>query len=506
MFEQLEVLKFYLYYRYFLPKNRCFRNRKALRRRQKRRLRRHLRYVAEHSPLYRGMKKFSSYPVIDKAFMMEHFHRLNTVGISREEAEAFAVRAERERDFAPKLKGVTVGLSSGTSGHRGIFLVSDREKVRWAGYVLAKFLPGSILDSMDIAFFMRADSNLYQAVNSRRIRFHFFDIYRDMEEHVRRLEALKPRILVGQPSLLLMLGAEAERGNLHISPQVVISIAEVLERGDEFYLKKVFRQKVIHQVYQCTEGCLAATCSRGTLHLNEDIVYIQREYLEGRRFVPIVTDFERKAQPMIRYRLNDILVERKQPCSCKSPCLALEKIEGREDDMFSFLDEQGRERLIFPDFIRRCILFAGVGQEKREVSVQPGQKGTRKAASKQPGQEGTRKAATGQPGQDRDRRETADPSEFGLAKGERGIRRQTGSSGESPTDRKRKESTWEYRVVQNPDRSITVYADLTEEERENVVGEFRKLARDRRLVLPDIAFAPYDWEVGKKLKRIQRIR
>ena len=532
VFEQLEVLKFYLYYRYFLPKSRCFRNRKALRRRQKRRLRRHLRYVAEHSPLYRGMKKFSSYPVIDKAFMMEHFHRLNTVGITREEAEAFAVRAERERDFAPKLKGVTVGLSSGTSGHRGIFLVSDREKVRWAGYVLAKFLPGSILDSMDIAFFMRADSNLYQAVNSRRIRFHFFDIYRDMEEHVRRLEALKPRILVGQPSLLLMLGAEAERGNLHISPQVVISIAEVLERGDESYLKKVFRQKVIHQVYQCTEGCLAATCSRGTLHLNEDIVYIQREYLEGRRFVPIVTDFERKAQPMIRYRLNDILVERKQPCSCKSPCLALEKIEGREDDMFSFLDEQGRERLIFPDFIRRCILFAGVGQEKREAtgqpgqegtrkaasgqpgqegtrkaaSGQPGQKGTRKAATGQPGQEGTRKAASGQPGQDRDRRETADPSEFGLAKGERGIRRQTGSSGESPTDRKRKESTWEYRVVQNPDRSITVYADLTEEEREAVVGEFRKLARDRRLVLPDIAFAPYDWEVGKKLKRIQRIR
>lgn len=89
VFEQLEVLKFYLYYRYFLPKNRCFRNRKALLRRQKRRLRRHLRYVAEHSPLYRGMKKFSSYPVIDKAFMMEHFYRLNTVGISREEAEAF---------------------------------------------------------------------------------------------------------------------------------------------------------------------------------------------------------------------------------------------------------------------------------------------------------------------------------------------------------------------------------------------------------------------------------
>ena len=70
------------------------------------------------------------------------------------------------------------------------------------------------------------------------------------------------------------------------------------------------------------------------LHLNEDIVYIEREYLDDRRFVPVVTDLERKAQPIIRYRLNDILVERKEPCGCGSPFLALEKIEGREDDVF----------------------------------------------------------------------------------------------------------------------------------------------------------------------------
>ena len=211
MTDQLKVCKYYLYYKYILPRSRFLRDRKALNQWQGRKLGQHLAYVAGHSPLYRGMRKLSSYPVIDKAFMMEHFDRLNTVGIKRREAEAFALRAERDRDFAPKLRGVTVGLSSGTSGHRGIFLVSDEEKVRWAGYVLAKFLPGSILESMDIAFFMRADSNLYQAVNSKRIRFHFFDIYRDMEEHIRRLEALQPRILVGQPSLLLMLGEQAGR-------------------------------------------------------------------------------------------------------------------------------------------------------------------------------------------------------------------------------------------------------------------------------------------------------
>ena len=463
MVDRLKVLKYYLYYKYRRP----FPDRQALERWQKKKLKKHLEYVAEHSKIYRGMKRPEDYPVIDKSFMMEHFDALNTVGIKREDAETFAVQAERDRDFVPKLQGVTVGLSSGTSGRRGIFLVSDEEKNRWAGYILAKFLPGSILDSYDIAFFMRADSNLYQAVSSKNIRFHFYDIYRDMEEHRMRLEAQKPDILVGQPSLLLMLAAEMERGNLHISPQIVISIAEVLEREDEIYLKKVFCQEVIHQVYQCTEGCLAATCPYGTLHLNEDIVQIEREYLDTYRFIPLVTDFERKAQPIIRYRLNDILVERQAPCGCKSPFLALEKIEGREDDMFSFVDEQGQEKMIFPDFIRRCVLFA-VGESEED---EPKHRMMRRLGDE---------AADG-----RENRTLGDEGVY-----DRKVRTLEGK-------------TMEYRIVQKPDRSIIVYADFGEREKEQVRREFEKLTRDRKLNLPKITFAPYYREMGKKLKRIE---
>ncbi len=364
MGSRLSVLKYYLYYKY----RPAFSDRKALERWQKKKLKKHLAYVASHCALYRGKTNWQDYPVIEKSDMMENFDRLNTVGIGRKEAEAFAVEGERSRNFAPKLKGVTVGLSSGTSGSRGIFLVSDEEKDRWAGYILAKFLPGSIFGTYSIAFFMRADSNLYEAVSSRNIMFHFFDIYRDMEEHRAKLENLKPNILAGQPSVLLLLAREMEQGRLKICPQVVISIAEVLEKSDREYLKKVFGLQVIHQVYQCTEGCLASTCSCGTLHLHEDIVCIEREYLDERRFVPIVTDFQRRAQPIVRYRLNDILVEKKEPCKCKSPCLALEEIEGREDDIFSFPGTDGTEKTVFPDFIRRCMLFvksAGAGGKYR---------------------------------------------------------------------------------------------------------------------------------------------
>ncbi len=354
MAKAFDILKYYLYYKYRLRE----RSREALEKRQERRLKRHLAYVAGHSPVYRGLKRLEDYPKIDKSFMTEHFSELNTAGISRKEAEQFAVQAERNREFSPKLRGVTVGLSSGTSGQRGIFLVSEKETARWAGYVLAKFLPGSILGRHSIAFFMRADSNLYQAVNTGRIRLCFFDISKDMGVHMEKLQALCPKILVGQPSVLLMLAGEKKAGRLTLLPNMVISIAEVLEKEDESRLKEAFGLPVIHQVYQCTEGFLASTCRFGTLHINEDIVQIEREYLDEKRFVPVVTDFERRLQPIIRYRLNDILVEKTGGCACKSPHLALEKIEGREDDVFCFPGPTGEERTVFPDFIRRCLLFA----------------------------------------------------------------------------------------------------------------------------------------------------
>lgn len=366
MAERLAVLTYYLYYKYRKP----FSGRQELLHYQEKKIRNHLSYVAEHSRFYKGRLELKDCPVIGKEIMMENFNDMNTVNVDRDTALEFAVRAERERDFSPKLNHTTIGLSSGTSGSRGIFLVSDEEKSRWAGYILARFLPGGILGVYSIAFFMRADSNLYEAVNTGRIRFHFFDIYQNIELHIERLNQVSPRILAGQPSVLLALAKKQEGGKIRIRPEVVISIAEVLEREDEERLKAAFGLPVIHQVYQCTEGCLAATCRCGTLHLNEDIVQIEREYLDETRFVPIVTDFERKAQPVIRYRLNDILVEKKDGCACGSPFLALEKIEGREDDVFLFEGEGGKEIAVFPDFIRRCMLFAGGGCEYRIVQTE----------------------------------------------------------------------------------------------------------------------------------------
>jgi len=132
----------------------------------------------------------------------------------------------------------------------------------------------------------------------------------------------------------------------------------VLTPEDKAYLTSVFNQ-TIHQVYQCTEGFLASSCEYGPLHFNEDFLIIEKKYIdhEQTRFPPIITDFRRRSQPLIRYELNDFIQE-KTSCLCSSKWLAIEAIEGRSDDILVFSNSENQEVKIFPDFFRRAIILA----------------------------------------------------------------------------------------------------------------------------------------------------
>ena len=359
MRERLAVVWYFIRARYL----RHFRTRKALRSYQKQRVLRQLAYFKEHSPYFKALsvhsfEDFRKLPLMNKEFMMEHFNALNSVGIDRDEALSLAIDGEKQREFSGKLRGISVGLSSGTSGARGLFLVSDRERALWAGTVLAKFLPKGKLFGHRIAFFLRADNNLYETIDSKLIRFRYFDLLRDMGENLSELADYRPTLLVAPPSVLLGIARAMERGELRINPEKVISVAEVLRAEDAAYLKAQFGLPVIHQAYQCTEGFLGYVCECGNFHLNEELVLIEREYLDETRFVPIVTDFSRQSQPIVRYRLNDILVEKRGHCPCGNPATLIRYIEGREDDVFYFAGICQKEVAVFPDFISRCVIYA----------------------------------------------------------------------------------------------------------------------------------------------------
>jgi putative adenylate-forming enzyme len=363
---KLNLVKQYVLTKY----GRKFSSTEELHRFQQRKIKKHLSFVVRNSAFYREFyvdyqnelqkHQWESLPIIDKSIMMNHFDDFNTVGIKMERALDLAFEAERTRDFTAKIADISIGLSSGTSGNRGVFLVSDKEAAKWAGAVLAKLLPGSLIEKQKIAFFLRANNNLYSTTENGRIAFQFFDLLDDLPTHMQRLNELKPTIIIAPPSMLRKLAEWQIEDKILIRPIKIVSVAEVLEDLDKRFIEKVFQQ-TLHQVYQCTEGFLAATCSYGTLHMNEDLVAIQKDYLDKDKgiFVPILTDFTRTTQPIIRYRLNDILIERIAPCPCGSHFLALERVDGRCDDLFyGYKTDGGNVGVMFPDFIRRAIMLA----------------------------------------------------------------------------------------------------------------------------------------------------
>ena len=297
------------------------------------------------------------YPLMNKTLFISNFNLINTEGINYKEANKIAIRAEAERNFSSKVNNITVGLSSGTSGNRGIFLASDKERAQWVAAILDRVINFSF-KKRTVAFFLRANSNLYESVKSRLIEFKYFDLLLPLEEHVQGLKKYQPDILVAQPSLLLQLAKHKEAGDLNIEPKKIISVAEVLYEEDANYLRSVFG-KIIHQVYQCTEGFLASSCSYGTLHFNEDFLIIEKKYIdnEKKRFHPIVTDLKRTSQPVIRYELDDIIHE-KTNCPCEKKTIAIEMIEGRSDDVLEFINDQKKRSIIFPDFFRRAIILS----------------------------------------------------------------------------------------------------------------------------------------------------
>jgi len=351
--ETLSILRHFVAARWL----RRFSTRAALLAWQRRRLEGFLGRLVKEVPFYHGRPPvLESLPVLDKAAMRGNFAKLNRHGIHLHEAEAVALEAETRRDFSPVLPGgVTVGLSSGTSGRRGVFLVSPEERAQWAGMILAKMLSrGSLLRILSfwrtplrIAFFLRADSNLYRTVASRRIDFRFYDLLQPLGDLAHDLETHRPHILIAPASVLAEL---ARIDPLDVHPQQVISVAEVLDERDAETIRTRFRVEPA-QIYQATEGFLACSCREGRLHLNEEVLHIEPQWLDAERtkFHPVITDFSRTAQAFVRHRLDDVLVPDERECPCGNPTLWLARIEGRADEVLRFPEP------VFPDVVRQAL-------------------------------------------------------------------------------------------------------------------------------------------------------
>lgn len=341
---------------------------------QQKQLKKLVDFAVRKSPFYRDLyqnKSFNSIedfprlPLINKQIMMDHLSQLNTIGADREELIRFALEAECSKEIGYYRDEYVVGMSSGTSGNLGIYLTSKKLTRKLPFVFLARSgIPLSLLP-YNILFFLRVHSQAFEDINSPFIKLKYMSTMTEIPQAIDEINRRRINILMAPPSFIRLLLPQAH--GIKKKPEIILTYAEVLTPEEKEIFKGKFGCPVI-EIYQASEGQLASTCRRGNLHINEDLVYIELYDAQGREVndaatIPskmIVTNLVNRAQPLIRYEMND-LVRLGEKCPCGSDFRVVKQIIGRSDDILYF--SGGREGAgegeiihIFPDVFARWVI------------------------------------------------------------------------------------------------------------------------------------------------------
>jgi len=290
--------------------------------------------------------RLADLPVTDKATMMAGFARYNRPALS-----ADAVRVALEGDC--RVGGFTVGASTGTSGNRGYFVISDAERYRWLGSLLAKALADMLWQRQRIAILLPQNTRLYgSAASVPHLQLRFFALSEGVQGWRADLETFDPTVIVAPPKVLRHLVEERVR----LAPRRVFAAAETLDPIDRPIIEAGFGLP-LDQIYMATEGLFAVTCRHGRLHLAEESVFFEFEPVAEGLVSPLVTCFRRQVQILARYRMNDLLHLSDVPCPCGSPLRVVAEVVGRMDDCFRLKGRDGPV-MVTPDILRNAVLAA----------------------------------------------------------------------------------------------------------------------------------------------------
>lgn len=323
-----------------------------------------LSYAMRHSPYYQRVlagqhdPHLASIPLMDKEKMMDNFDELNTTGLKKAGLLEFLDRLEPGDPPGLYAGRYSVGLSSGTSGNKGLTVLSQTERELYSCLLWARNgIPRSV-KSHRVLFAIRTNNPAYMEIRSFGVKLVYVDYTRPPADLVKLINEKKLNILAGPPSLLALLAVH--RNLLKHRIEAVISYAEVLETELKASLEKSFGAPVA-QIYQGAEGFIGSTCQKGSLHLNEDTVLVEEhdagDTLGGAKKV-VLTDLYRTTQPIIRYSLNDVLEIDPRGCTCGSCFRVIKNIHGRADDIFHLAGPDGQIRYLFPDYVQRSIIRA----------------------------------------------------------------------------------------------------------------------------------------------------
>jgi phenylacetate-CoA ligase len=159
-------------------------------------------------------------------------------------------------------------------------------------------------------------------------------------EHLRRRPAA---FAVGYPSALSLFAAELEARGLDgraLGWKAAVTTAEVLHEHQRELIARCFGCPVVDS-YGCAEvGVVGFECERGGMHVPVESVCV--EWLppgqEAAQPEVLLTDLHNLAQPLVRYRVGDLVARAEGPCACGRGLPRLGAIQGRAGDTLHLPD------------------------------------------------------------------------------------------------------------------------------------------------------------------------
>lgn len=149
----------------------------------------------------------------------------------------------------------------------------------------------------------------------------------------------------GYPSAVAQFASEVESLGLDgraLGWKVVITSAETLRPEQRARILRVFGCPVVDS-YGCAEaGVTGFECERGGMHVPVESVVVETVPSVGGLCEVLITDLHNYSQPLIRYRVGDLMearaIDDDEPCACGRALPVLGRIAGRAGDALELPD------------------------------------------------------------------------------------------------------------------------------------------------------------------------
>ena len=335
---------------------------------QRERLRGLIRHAVERSPYYRAAlgpgaerAELSDLPTLPKRVLMEQFDRVVTDRrLHLADLEAFLGRADAGDLYLGEYR---IFSTSGTTGIPGLFLYSQAEFAHWVAVFVRSFArlgmtPETRIVGVGAPSALHLSQQVIAAMQAGRGGAPKISVATPLDEMVAALEAYRPEVIGGYPSVIALLAEEQLQGRLSMAPRVVLTTSEVLTEDAAARIEAAWTKPV--EGYFTTEVGVVAAGSLDHVgqHVCEEALVEVVD--EENRPVPagtlgskvLLTNLVNRTQPLIRYELSDAVVVDDGPDPSQRPYDRIMRIDGRSDDVLVLPAAGGGDIAVHPYRLR----------------------------------------------------------------------------------------------------------------------------------------------------------